>query len=64
LDNTARMQHSKYNLLVNNIEGAGFNVGIFDAAIPIVAHVDRATTATTQVAQLLSSEKAFSASGQ
>ncbi len=32
--------------------------------VAIVAHVDRATTATSQVAQLLSSEKAFSASGQ
>jgi hypothetical protein len=52
------------NLLVDDIEGAGFNVGIFDAAIPIAAHVDRATTATAQVAQLLSSGKAFSASGQ
>ena len=54
----------RYNLLVDDIEGAGFNVGIFDAAIPIAAHVDRATTATAQVAQLLSSGKAFSASGQ
>jgi hypothetical protein len=54
----------RYNLLVDDIEGAGFNVGIFDAAIPIAAHVDRATTATAQVAQLLSSGKAFSAYGQ
>ena len=35
----------RYNSLVDDIEGApGFNVGIFDAAIPTAAHVDRATT--------------------
>ncbi len=51
-------------MLVGDIEGAGFNVGIFDTAIPIAAHVDRATTATAQVAQLLSSGNTFSASEQ
>ena len=54
----------RYNSLVDDIEGAGFNVGIFDAAIPTAAHVDRATTKKAQVAQLLSSGKAFSVAGQ
>jgi len=67
-------QHSKdaaledlqlqYDLLVQDVEAAGFNPGIFDAAIPTAAHVHRATTETAQVEQLLKSGKAFSASGQ
>jgi hypothetical protein len=67
-------QHSKdaaledlqlqYDLLVQDVEAAGFNPGIFDAAIPTAAHIHRATTETAQVEQLLKSGKAFSASGQ
>jgi hypothetical protein len=52
-------------LLVQDVEATGFlNPGIFDAVIPTAAHVQRATTETAQVEQLLKSGKAFSASGQ
>jgi hypothetical protein len=54
----------RYDVLVDSIEGDGFNPGIFDAVIPMAVHVDRAETHAAQVEQLLSSGKAFSASGQ
>jgi hypothetical protein len=50
--------------LVDSLEGDGFNLGIFDAVIPMAVHVDRAETEAAQVEQLLQSGKAFSASGQ
>ncbi len=51
-------------MLVDTIEGNGFNPGVFDAAIPMAVHVERAETEAAQVEQLLNSGKAFSASGQ
>ena len=54
----------RYDLLVDGVEDAGFNPGIFDAVIPTAAHVERAATKAAQVEQLLKSGKAFSASGQ
>ena len=54
----------KYDLLVNVIEGNGFNPGIFDAAIPTASHVERAQTEEAQAEELVKSQKAFSASGQ
>ncbi len=53
-----------YYILVNSIEGDGFNAGIRDAVIPRAIHVERAATKAGQVAELLSSGRAFSASGQ
>ncbi len=52
------------DMLVEEIEAAGFNLGVFDASIPTAGHVTRAATETAQVEQLLKSGKAFSASGQ
>jgi hypothetical protein len=57
------LQH-RYNILAHRVEAAGFNPGIFDAIIPTAIPVQRADTEEEQVAQLLSSGKAFSASGQ
>ncbi|KAI2493647.1 hypothetical protein MHU86_20900 [Fragilaria crotonensis] len=54
----------RYNLLVDDLEGDGFNPGIFDAVIPTAAHVQRAATENAQIEELLKSGKAFSASGQ
>ena len=54
----------RYNLLVDDLEGDGFNPGIFDAMIPTAAHVQRAATENSQIEELLKSGKAFSASGQ
>ena len=54
----------RYDVLVHDIEGKGFNPGIYDAAIPSAAHVQRAETEDAQVEELLKSGKAFSASGQ
>jgi hypothetical protein len=53
-----------YDILADSIESDGFNPGIFDATIPTAVHVDRADTDAEQVAQLLRSGEAFSASGQ
>jgi hypothetical protein len=50
-------------LLVDDLEGDGFNPGIFDAMIPTAAHVQRAATENSQIEELLKSGKAFSASG-
>jgi hypothetical protein len=52
------------DILADSIENDGFNPGIFDATIPTAVHVDRADTHAEQVAQLLRSGMAFSASGQ
>ncbi len=52
------------NLQVDDLEGDGFNPGIFDAMIPTAAHVQRAATESAQIAEPLKSGKAFSASGQ
>ena len=55
----------QYDVLVDVIEGKhGFNPGIFDAAIPTAAHVERANTEAEQVEDLLKAGKVFSASGQ
>jgi hypothetical protein len=54
----------RYNFLVDDLEGDGFNPGIFDAVIPTAAHVHRAATENAQIEELLKSGKAFSASGQ
>jgi hypothetical protein len=54
----------RYDILVDSIEADGFNPGIWDAAIPRAVHVERAATKAGQVAELLSSGKAFSAGGQ
>jgi hypothetical protein len=54
----------RYDVLVHDIEGKGFNPDIYDAAIPSAAHVQRAETEDAQVEELLKSGKAFSASGQ
>ena len=54
----------RYDVLVDNVEAAGVNPGVFDAIVPIAVHVDRASTAEQQVEELLKSGKAFSASGQ
>lgn len=54
----------RYDVLVDNVEAAGFNPGVFDAVVPSAVHVDRAVTAEQQVEELLKSGKAFSASGQ
>lgn len=54
----------QYELLVHDMEGNGFNPGIYDAVIPTAAHVQRAETEDAQVEELLKSGKAFSASGQ
>ena len=51
-------------MLVDSLEGDGFNLGIFDAVIPMALDVDRAETEAAQVEQLLQSGKTFSASGQ
>ena len=68
LDNNkdAALEHLqfRYNLLVDNLEGDGFNPGIFDTVIPTAAHVQRAATEDAQIEELLKSGKAFSASGQ
>ena len=53
-----------YNVVVDNLEIAGFNPGILDAVVPTAVHVEHAKTAEEQVEQLLSSGKAFSVSGQ
>ena len=53
-----------YDVLVDNVEAAGFNPGVFDAIVPSAVHVDPASTAEQQVEELLKSGKAFSASGQ
>jgi hypothetical protein len=45
------------------IEGDRFNPGIWDTVIPWTAHVERAATKAGQVTELLSSGRAFSASG-
>ena len=54
----------RYNVLVHDIEGQGFNPVIYDAVIPSAAHAQRAETKDAQVEELLKSGKAFSASGQ
>ena len=54
----------RYDVLVERVEAAGFNPGIFDAVVPSAVHVDRASTSEKQVEELLKSGKAFSASGQ
>jgi hypothetical protein len=54
----------RYNVLVYDIESKGFNPGIYDAAIPSAAHVQRAETEDAEVEELLKSGKEFSASGQ
>ena len=54
----------RYDVLVDSIESDGFNPGIFDAAIPMAVHVERAATRAAQVEELLKNNKAFSASGQ
>jgi hypothetical protein len=54
----------RYDVLVDNVEAAGFNPGIFDAVVPSAVHVDRASTKEQQVVELLESGKAFSSSGQ
>jgi hypothetical protein len=54
----------QYNLPVDDLEGDGFNPGIFDALIPTAAHVQRAATENAQIEELLKSGKAFSASGR
>jgi hypothetical protein len=51
-------------MLVEESKAAGFNPGIFDASIPMAAHLTRAATKTAQAEQLLKSGKAFSASVQ
>ena len=43
----------RYNLLVDDIEGDGFNVGIFDTMITTAAYVQRAATETAQIDELL-----------
>ena len=53
----------RYDVLVDEVEGQGFNPGVFDALIPVATHVERAETEAEQVEQLLKSGKAFSASG-
>ena len=53
----------RYDMMVENVEAAGFNPGIFDARIPTAVHVERAATEALQVEELLKSGKAFSASG-
>ncbi len=52
-----------YDVLVNEVEGQGFNPGVFYASIPVATHVERAETEAEQVEQVLKSGKAFSASG-
>jgi hypothetical protein len=47
-----------------SIEGDGFKAGIWDTVIPRAIHVERAATKAGQVAELLSSGRASSASGQ
>jgi hypothetical protein len=54
----------RYDVLVDSIEGDGFNPGIFDAVIPTAVHVQRSETHAEQVEDLLKEGKAFSASGQ
>jgi hypothetical protein len=54
----------RYDLLVDSIKGNGFNPGVFDAAIPMAVHDERAVTEAAQVEQLLTSGKAFFAPGQ
>lgn len=55
-----------YDILTDSFEFDGFNLGIFHATIPKapIPHVDRTLTDAEQVAQLLRSKKAFSASRQ
>ncbi|KAI2510989.1 hypothetical protein MHU86_3461 [Fragilaria crotonensis] len=60
----ALQEACRYNFLVDDLEGDGFNPGIFDAVIPTAAHVHRAATENAQIEELLKSGKAFSASGQ
>jgi hypothetical protein len=54
----------RYDILVYSIEEDGFNAGIWDAVIPRAVHVERAATNAGQVAERLSSGRAFSASGR
>ena len=49
---------------MDEIEPAGFNPGIFDAAVPTAVHVVRASTSEAQVGEMPKSGNAFSASGQ
>jgi hypothetical protein len=49
--------------MVDEVEGQGFNPGVFDALIPVATHVERAEIEAEQVEQLLKSGKALSASG-
>ncbi len=53
----------RYDVLVDKVEGQGFNPGVFYALIPVATHVERAETEAEQVEQLLKSGKAFPASG-
>jgi hypothetical protein len=52
----------KYDVLVTKAETAGFNPGIFDAAIPVAKHVERAEDEDEQVRLLLEQKGAFSSS--
>jgi hypothetical protein len=54
----------RYDVLVDSIEEAGFNPGVFDAEIPTAVHVQREATEEAQAEELLKSGKAFSVSGQ
>ena len=53
----------RYDILVDAVEENGFNPGIFDAAIPTAAQVNRAETEEEQVEELIKAG-VFSASGQ
>jgi hypothetical protein len=54
----------RYDVLVDNIEEAGSNPGVFDAEILSAVHVQREATEEAQTEDLVKSGKAFSASGQ
>ncbi len=54
----------RYDVLVDAIEGSGFNPGIFDAVIQTAARVNRAQSEEAQMEELLKEGKAFSGSGQ
>jgi hypothetical protein len=42
----------RYDVLIDEVEGQGFNPGVFDALIPVATHVERAETEAEQVKKL------------
>jgi hypothetical protein len=58
-DETLENLHYQYDVLVDAIEGSGFNGEIFDAVIPTAARVNRAQSEEAQMEEILKAGKKF-----